>query len=98
MTFIWINNPFINETCCWSVTNAMIVEMNNDDQVGEIPLGDMCISGISYECIDTTIWLCSESSMSGTPPIAELRSNTFNLVESVNITVDSNCTTTNNTQ
>ena len=99
MTFVWTSNSSITQTCCWSVRNARIIEVHNSQQAGNnatVLLGDMCISGTSYEYNNTT-WLCSESS--GTPPAtAELRSNLFTLglpISSVNIS--SNCSTNNNT-
>ena len=97
--FVWTSNSSITQTCCWSVRNARIIEVHNSQQAGNnatVLLGDMCISGTSYEYNNTT-WLCSESS--GTPPAtAELRSNLFTLglpISSVNIS--SNCSTNNNT-
>ena len=101
MTFSWINDDSITQTCCWSVTNARIIELNNGgNQPGNtatVLLGDMCISGTSYECTDNTTWLCSESSLSQTPPTVELRSNSFTLGESASdVSVNSNCSSNNN--
>ena len=96
MTFVWTSISSITQTCCWSVRNARIIEVRRGPggKIGEVLLGDMCISGTSYECTDNTIWLCS-----GTlPATAELRSNSFTLglpISSVNIS--SNCSTNNNT-
>ena len=102
MTFSWINDNSTTQTCCWSVTNARIIELNNGNQqygnTDPVFLGDMCISGTSYECTDNTIWLCSESSLSQTPPATvELRSNSFTLGESASdVSVNSNCSSNNN--
>ena len=96
VTFVWTSNSSITQTCCWSVTNARIIEVHKGDgrKIGKVLLGDMCISGTSYECTDNTIWLCSE-----TPPATvELRSNSFTLGLPISsVSISSNCSTKNNT-
>ena len=100
VTFSWINDVSLTQTCCWSVTNARIIELNPGGQPGStdaVLLGDMCISGTSYECTDNTIWLCSESSLFQTPPAVELRSNSFTLGASASdVHVNSKCSSNNN--
>ena len=97
MKFSWINDVSITQTCCWSVTNPRIIELNDEDNqasdTATVLLGDMCISGTFYECTDNTIWLCS-----GTPPAtAEIRSNSFTLgANASDVSVFRNCSSNNN--
>ena len=101
VTFVWTSNSSITQKCCWSVTNAKIIEVNGNQRprnTATVLLGDMCISGTSYECTDNTTWLCSESSLSQTPATVELRSNSFTLGLPISsVSISSKCSTNNNT-